>query len=258
MEHQLQALQGGVAVITGAGSGIGEALARQTAAMGMPTVLADIAEERVHAVAAEIQSQGGRALAVATDVSDPEAMDALASITEDTFGTARLLINNAGVETLGFSWELPPETWRRSQGVNVDGVINGVRAFMPQMIASGEPAFIANTSSLGGLATMPVQTAYIVSKHAVLAFSECLRLEMQVKALPISVSAILPGPIATPIFRDAAGAGDPVSEAHREMMRAMIEGGGMSPEEAAGIILPQIAAGSLTSVATARARPPCD
>ena len=125
----------------------------------------------------------------------------------------------------------------------MDGVINGVRAFMPQMSASSEPSFIANTSSVGGLATMPVQTAYIVSKHAVLAYSECLRLEMQVKALPISVSAILPGPIATPIFRDAAGAGDPVSEAHRDMMRAMIEGGGMSPEEAAGIILPQIAAG---------------
>jgi short-subunit dehydrogenase len=111
------------------------------------------------------------------------------------------------------------------------------------MIAAGKPAFIANTSSVGGLGIMPVQTAYIMSKHAVLAFSECLRLEMEVKKLPIEVSVIVPGPVNTRIFTDSQGVGDPASRHHRTVMEAMLAANGISGLEAARRILPQIVSG---------------
>jgi short-subunit dehydrogenase len=111
------------------------------------------------------------------------------------------------------------------------------------MIASGEPAYIANTSSIGALGIMPVQTSYILSKHAILAFSECLYLEMQLKKLPIHVSAILPGPVSTRIFTDSAGTKDATSTFHQKVMEDMLAANGISGAEAAKIILPQIAAG---------------
>lgn len=244
MSDPLATLKGGVAVITGAGSGIGEGLARCAAAAGMKVVLADIAQGRIEKVAEDIASTGGVALPVVTDVSDPAALEALANRTFDTFGSVRLLVNNAGIETLGLSWEIPAATWEKTLDINIHGVIHGVRAFAPRMIASGEPAYIANTSSIGAFGIMPVQTSYILSKHAVLAFSECLYMEMQLKQLPIHVSAIVPGPVATRIFTDSAGTRDATSNFHQKVMEDMLAANGMSGMEAARIILPQIAAGA--------------
>lgn len=243
MSDPLATLKGGVAVITGAGSGIGEGLAIYAAEIGMKVVLADIARDRIDAVAAHIANAGGVALPVVTDVSDPAALEALADRTFDTFGSVRLLINNAGIETLGLSWEIPAATWDKTLNINIHGVIHGVRAFAPRMIASGEPAYIANTSSIGAFGIMPVQTSYILSKHAVLAFSECLYMEMKLKQLPIHVSAIMPGPVATRIFTDSAGTRDAVSNFHQKVMEEMLAANGMTGAEAARIILPQIAAG---------------
>ena len=244
MSDNLDRLRGGVAVITGAGSGIGEELARQAAGLGMKVVLADRSGERIDRVASAIEASGGVALAVPTDVSDPGALDRLAALTEEKFGEVRLLVNNAAVETLGFSWEISAPTWEKTLATNINGVIHGVRAFVPGMIASGKTGFVANMSSVGGLGVMPVQTAYILSKHAVLAFSECLRLEMEVKGLPIAVSAILPGPVATRIFVDSETAPDPVSVHHRQAMQEMIDASGISASEAARRILPQVASGA--------------
>jgi len=243
MNEQLARLGGSVAVITGAGSGIGEGLARYAAELGMKVVLADIDRDRIRRVAAEIEAGGGTALPVTTDVSDPAAIDRLAEEAYGAFGEVTLLVNNAGIETLGFAWEIPAATWDRTLAINIHGAIHGVRAFAPRMIASGRQAFIANTSSIGGLGIMPVQTSYIVSKHALLAFSECLHLEMQVKNLPISVSVVLPGPVATRIFSDARGVDDSVSRHHRQLMDGMLKAEGISGQEAARRILPQIAAG---------------
>jgi NADP-dependent 3-hydroxy acid dehydrogenase YdfG len=243
MEQERAVLAGGVAVITGAGSGIGEGLARHAATLGMKVVLADVSLERIDSVAAQIRSAGGETLTVQTDVSDPQALDRLAAITHDTWGDVRLLVNNAGIETLGFAWELSADAWEKTLGININGVVHGVRAFAPRMIAAGKPAFIANTSSIGGLSTMPVQTSYILSKHAVLAFSECLYLEMQVKKAPVQVSAILPGPVATRIFEDSPPGTDPMIVHHRELMRSMLADYGISGLEAAQLILRQIAAG---------------
>lgn len=243
MTQDTGVFKGGVAVITGAGSGIGEGLARLAAKQGMRVVLADVAMERAESVAEEIRSAGAEALAVHTDVSEPEALDRLAAVTHETFGDVTLLVNNAGIETLGFCWELPAAVWEKTLNINIHGAIHGVRAFAPRMLEAGKRAWIANTTSIGGLGMMPIQTSYVLSKHAILSFSECLYLEMQVKKAPIQVSAILPGPVATRIFEDSKTGEDPVNAHHREIMRNMLKADGISGYEAAERILPQIAEG---------------
>ena len=243
MTQGMEVFKGGVAVITGAGSGIGEGLARLAAKQGMRVVLADVAMERAESVAEEIRSAGAEALAVHTDVSEPEALDRLAAVTHETFGDVTLLVNNAGIETLGFCWELPASVWEKTLNINIHGAIHGVRAFAPRMLEAGKRAWIANTTSIGGLGMMPIQTSYVLSKHAILSFSECLYLEMQVKKAPIQVSAILPGPVATRIFEDSKTGEDPVNAHHREIMRNMLKADGISGYEAAERILPQLAEG---------------
>lgn len=243
MHSNLEVLRGGVAVVTGAASGIGEGLARYAGENGMKLVIADINEERLNAIAEELRSKDVEVLAVPTDVSDAVAIDRLADAAFDHYGEVRLLINNAGIETLGFVWELPADVWDKTLNINIHGAVHGVRAFAPRMLASGKPGFIANTASIGGFGTMPVQTSYIMSKHAMIAFSECLAMEMQVKQAPIQVSAILPGPVATRIFEESKANPDPVSAYHREVMRSMLEKEGMTGYQAAQQILPQIAAG---------------
>lgn len=243
MSDSTAALRGGVAVITGAGSGIGEGLARVAAAAGMRVVVADIALERAKNVAASIQRDGGQAEALGVDVSDPASIDALANRVHDRFGDVTLLVNNAGVETVGFSWELSTEQWEKTLQINIHGAIHGVRAFAPRMIDSGKRCWIANTASIGGLGMMPLQTSYILSKHAMISYSECLFLEMQIKQAPIHVAAILPGPVATRIFADGSTARDAGSEEHRALMHAMLESDGISGHEAAQRIFPQLAAG---------------
>ena len=235
-------LQGGIAVITGAASGIGEGLARAAAADGMRVVVADIHDARAEAVAADIRQAGGDAVAVRCDVSVPAELDRLAALVQEKFGDVRLLVNNAGIETIGATWELSAERWERTLSINVNGMIHGVRAFAPRMIAAGKPAFIANLGSVGSFGTMPMQTAYIVSKHAMLAFSDCLYLEMQLKAPHISVSVVFPGPVATRIFTEANQPTDAGSEAHRRIMEGMLASQGMTGRQAGRIILDGIAA----------------
>jgi NAD(P)-dependent dehydrogenase (short-subunit alcohol dehydrogenase family) len=237
------AFKGGAAVVTGAGSGIGEGIARHAAATGMKVVLADIALDRAEAVANDIRAGGGEAIAIRTDVSQPTELDRLAEQAYAAFGDITLLVNNAGIETLGFVWELPIERWEKTLAINIHGVIHGVRAFAPRMLKSARETYIANVASVGGLGMMPVQTPYILSKHAVLSFTECLYLEMQLQPRPVNVSVVLPGPVATRIFDDANGAeAEPVVAGHREIMRQMLATQGMTGFEAGRIILDGIAA----------------
>jgi short-subunit dehydrogenase len=235
------AFHGGAAVITGAGSGIGEGLAYEAAALGMRVVLADIAVDRLEKVAAAIAAAGGQAVAVPTDVTDPAALDRLATQAYAAFGDIRLLVNNAGIETVGFTWELPAARWEQTLNVNIHGVVHGVRAFAPRMLTGPAPAYIANVASIGGLGTMPLQTSYILSKHAVIAFTECLHLEMQLQKKPVNISVVLPGPVATRIFEDANAPGGHAA-AHRDVMQHMLSQGGLAPRAAAKLILNGIAA----------------
>jgi len=238
-------LAGGTAVITGAGSGIGEGLARVAARWGMNMVLADIAADRLDTVARDIAATGAAVLPVVTDVTDIRALERLADAAYDRFGEVRLAVNNAGIETIGFSWEIPDATWDRLLSINIRGVVHGSRIFARRMLESGRPGFISNVASIGALGMMPTQAPYMMSKHAVLSFTECLFLEMQLKEAPIHVSAILPAQVATRIFEDApADRTSQFVERQREMMHMMISEQGMTPEQAGEVIFDGIASGA--------------
>jgi NADP-dependent 3-hydroxy acid dehydrogenase YdfG len=242
MEDAREVFAGGVAVITGAGAGIGAGLARQAARAGMRLALADVDLGRVERLARELEGVA-EVMPVQVDVAKSEELEALAAAVHGRWGDVRLLINNAGVETVGYTWEIPADRWEATLDINVQGVIHGVRAFAPRMIASGQPAWIANLSSVGAFGHLPLQTAYIVSKHAVQAFSECLYLEMEMKGAPIRVSSIIPGMVKTRIFEDASSDAGEDAAAHRRAMRDAMAADGMELDAACEQILRRIAAG---------------
>lgn len=234
----------GIAVITGAGSGIGRGLARRAAALGMTVIAADIDLAAAQSAVVEIEAAGGTAEAAAVDVSQPEELDRLAEHVFARHGEVRLLVNNAGIETIGYTWEIPTARWEKTLNVNIHGVVHGVRAFVPRMIASGKQGWIANLSSVGGFSVMPAQTAYIMTKHAVQSFSECLYLELELAGAPIRVSSIIPGMLKTGIFNSAAGEGEPpAAAAHRRKMFEMMRDYGMDLDEGCRLILEQVAEG---------------
>lgn len=144
--------KGKVAVVTGCASGIGLALARRFAQEGMHVVLADIETEPLEAAAREIRAMGATALTVQTDVSRFEDVERLAARALDTFGSVHIVCNNAGVGGAGgFIWEYALEDWQWLLGVNLWGVIHGVRAFVPRLLKQGEEAHIVNTASIAGI-----------------------------------------------------------------------------------------------------------
>jgi NAD(P)-dependent dehydrogenase (short-subunit alcohol dehydrogenase family) len=237
---------GGVAVITGAGAGIGAGLARHAARLGMKVVLADIDTKAIAALRDELTAAGAIAIDAVCDVRDPEAMHALAERTYRDIGPVRLLINNAGVEQFGYLWDTPVENWNRVVDINISGVFHGVRAFLPRMIDAGTAAWVWNLSSIGGVAVVPLQTPYIMSKHAVLALTECLRLEVQHAGHDhIHVQAVLPGAVVSSIFESAGGVSDGDVKAAESQRDAMldIKAEAMDPVAAADVVFEQAAQG---------------
>ncbi len=236
----------GVAVVTGAAAGIGEGLARHLSSLGMTVVVSDIDGDRAAKVADEIVAAGGTAKACAVDVADPDAVDAMASEIFGRHGSVELLVNNAGIESAGLLWEIDRERWRRLMQINVDGVFYCLRSFIPRMIAAGSPSCIANLSSVGGLNAVAVQSPYIVSKHAVLAMTECLHQDLAIVGAPIQVSAVIPHSIRSEIFLAAqreAPTGNPTANAvFAAMQRDNVEKG-LDPLLAAEHMIEQIARG---------------
>lgn len=244
MAKDIEVFAEGVAVITGAGSGIGRGLATRAAALGMTVVAADINEASAEATVDAIAAAGGKAEAFKLDVSRPAELDRFADHVFGKHGSVRLLVNNAGIETIGYSWEVPADRWEATLNINIHGVVHGVRAFAPRMIASGSEAWIANLSSIGGFSAMPTQTAYIMTKHAVQAFSECLHLEFELAGAPIHVSSVIPGMLKTGIFDASAGTGEPpAASVYRRRMFEMMRDYGMDLDEGCRLILEQIAEG---------------
>jgi NAD(P)-dependent dehydrogenase (short-subunit alcohol dehydrogenase family) len=237
---------GGVAVITGAGAGIGAGLARYAAGLGMTVVLVDVDAAAVTRLRDELGGTGANAVAVECDVREPDSMQALAEHTYRDHGPVRLLVNNAGVEQFGYLWDTPVENWKRLVDINVSGVFYGVRAFLPPMIAAGEPAWVWNLSSIGGVAAVPLQTPYIMSKHAVLALTECLRLEVELAGHDhIHVQAVLPGAVASNIFESAGGVdtGDVAAAESQRSAMLDIKADAMDPVAAAEVVFDQAAEG---------------
>ena len=216
---------GGIAVITGAGAGIGAGLARHASRLGMTVVLADIDGDAVARLREELAAAGGSAHAHACDVRDPDAVFELAERTYRDVGSVRLLVNNAGVEQFGYLWDTPVPNWNRVVEVNINGVFHGVRAFLPRMLESHEPAWVWNLSSIGGVAVVPLQAPYIMSKHAVLALTECLRLEVELAGHDhhVHVQAVLPGAVVSNIFESAGGVSNGDVAAAESQRAAMLD-----------------------------------
>lgn len=236
----------GTAVVTGAGAGIGAGLARHLAALGMHVVVADIDSAAAERVVADIAGGGGQSSAYSVDVTDSPAVDAMAAELFARFGSVELLINNAGLENAGLLWEVDPTRWRKVMSVNVDGVFHGIRSFVPRMIAAGTPAVIANLSSVAAFSSTPVQAPYTVSKHAVLALTECLHQEIALIEAPIQVSAVLPYSIKSSIFdaaRTQAPTANPVANAVFDAMQSANVAAGLDAIEAAEHMVEAIARG---------------
>jgi len=188
-----------VAVITGAASGIGRAIAERCFREGMKVVVADIDEEHLAKAETELGAAGGTVLGVRTDVSKRSEVERLARQSIETFGGVHLLFNNAGVAAGGAPWEATWNDWEWVMGVNLWGVIHGVKVFTPLMLAQNTECHIVNTSSTAGLIVGGGSATYAVTKHAVVALSESLYLSLQQRNSLVRVSVLCPGLVRTDI-----------------------------------------------------------
>jgi NAD(P)-dependent dehydrogenase (short-subunit alcohol dehydrogenase family) len=193
---------GHVAVVTGAASGIGAALARGFAARGVNVVLSDVRLEPLQATANAIS--GADVLTVTTDVRDPAQVDALAAATLDRFGRVDIICNNAGVTSaMNPIWEQPVEAWRWVLDVALFGVIYGMRTFVPHLIAQNS-GYVLNTASVGGLGPLPMLGPYNAAKHAVIGVSETLHEELRTAAPGVGVGVLCPGWVETDLGASSA------------------------------------------------------
>jgi NAD(P)-dependent dehydrogenase (short-subunit alcohol dehydrogenase family) len=197
-----------IAVITGGASGFGREFANIGARLGMKLVLADVEQGTLDKAAQELRAGGAEVLAVKVDVSRPEAVDALAAATLERFGVPSLVFNNAGVGHGGLVWEHSLKDWEWVLGVNLWGVIHGVRAFTPMMLAAAarDPGFeghVVNTASMAGLLTAPNMGIYNVSKHAVVALTETMYQDLRLVTDQVSCSVLCPYFVPTGITTSA-------------------------------------------------------
>jgi NAD(P)-dependent dehydrogenase (short-subunit alcohol dehydrogenase family) len=240
--------EGKVAVVTGGASGIGFAMAQRFAAEGMRIVLADIEETALEGATKQLVDTGAEVLAVPTDVSVPSSVEALAAAARERFGTFHVVCNNAGVGGHGFtSWSGPREEWEWVLGVNLWGVIDGIRAFVPTLVEQNE-GHVVNTASVAGLAAIPFMSPYNTSKHAVLAISEALFHELAMTGSAVKVTVLCPGFVNTRIHESVRnwldrlgpepsdeGAGFGIENIVRDLVTA-----GTSPEDLAAQVVEAI------------------
>lgn len=194
----MEEIAGKVAVVTGGASGIGRATAVAFAAEGAQVVVADIEQPPLDDVVAEIEAAGGSAIGVPTDVSSWESVDALRVACDQAFGPADIVMNNAGVAGGGAIADIELPAWEWTLGVNLWGVIYGVKAFLPAMLERGS-GHIVNTASIAGHLTSVGMGAYNTTKHAVSGFTETLQQEMLQGETGVGVSCLCPGFVATNI-----------------------------------------------------------
>jgi NAD(P)-dependent dehydrogenase (short-subunit alcohol dehydrogenase family) len=223
-------MQGKTAIVTGGASGIGLGIAKALASAGMNLVLADIQQSKLDEGRAAIEAMGVRAIGVIVDVSDAESVAAAARAAEQTFGKLHVAVNNAGVAMHGTPVEqVKLEEWNWLIGVNVMGVVNGIRTFVPMIRRHGEGGHVVNTASISGFFVRKGrnQGAYAMSKYAVVAVSEAL--EQELEGSGIGVSVLCPGPVTTNIFGSAATRPERFGGAYQrptqEAMRSMTASG---------------------------------
>ncbi len=196
----MEDLTGKVAVITGAGSGFGREFARIGARERMKLVLADVQQDALDDAVAEAKGAGAEALGVRIDVSRPEEVERLAASAFSRFGGTHLLFNNAGVAGGGgYVWESGLKDWQWLLGVNVMGVVHGIRSFVPRMLKQDCECHVVNTASAAGLVSAPLMSAYNVSKHAVVTLSETLFHDLRLANAKVGVSVLCPAYVPTNI-----------------------------------------------------------
>ena len=233
----MRSFEGRLAVVTGAGSGIGRATALALAKRGCNLVVQDVRAERVEAVAEEVRQLGVTVHTACFDVAQPDGHRALAERCQSEWGGAHLLVNNAGVSlTVDFE-ESSLEDWEWVVGVNLWGVVYGCHAFLPQLRAQPE-AHIVNISSIFGAIGVPTQSAYCATKFAVRGLTESLHVELQDTA--VGITCVHPGAVATRIVSDSRFKANPEQPHLRRRAEKMI-GAGISPEQAAREIVAAIA-----------------
>ncbi|HEU0192219.1 MAG TPA: SDR family NAD(P)-dependent oxidoreductase [Mycobacterium sp.] len=226
-------LTGKVAVVTGAGSGIGRATARLLARRGATLHIADVHADTVAAVAYEISGAGGDATAHTLDVSRPDDVEAFAGAVFAADGRVDILHNNAGVGHAGDIEATTVEDWQRVIGVNLLGVAYGIQAFVPRMLAQGRPAVIVNTASMAGLFPTAKMAPYCASKFGVVGMSETLDAELRSRG--IRVVAVCPGVIDTGIVRATTMRGELAAD--RDKLVALYANRGTSPDVVAAAVL---------------------
>jgi NAD(P)-dependent dehydrogenase (short-subunit alcohol dehydrogenase family) len=235
--------RGKTAVITGAASGIGMGLAQHAAKLGMNLVLADINAAQLDQFASTLP---GKIITVPTDVTDLEQVKQLAERAYATFGHVDLMFNNAGILVTGFIWEIEPARFDKNMAVNVNGVLNGIRAFIPLMLKADKPARMINTASTGGFLPSPLMSPYTASKFAVVGLTESLHYEMQMLNAKVTISLLSPGPVKSSIFSNPfgdQGARHPAVQQFVDNMLKMMDEHGVSPEEFATGVFAGIANG---------------
>ena len=247
----MKEFKGKVAVVTGAASGIGRALAERGAREGMRVVLADVDGAALGEAERELKETGADVIAVRTDVSKSEEVEALARKTLDAFGAAHVLFNNAGVGAGTTVWESTLADWEWVLGVNLWGVIYGVRTFVPVMLEQGDECHIVNTASMAGLISGPALGVYKVAKHGVVSLSETLCCELALMKSNIGVSVLCPGGVNTRIMdsernrpaelrNDSEGGSAHPAVAQAEAILHRIVGAGMPPSDVAEMVFDAI------------------
>lgn len=248
-------LHGKTAVITGAGSGFGREFARLGARHGMRLVLVDVQIDALDAVRAELESGGAPVMARRVDVADGAQMDALADEVHAAWGDVHLLFNNAGVGSAGLVWENSVRDWEWTLGVNLWGVIHGIRAFVPRMLkaAAASPdyrAHVVNTASMAGLLNPPASGVYNVSKHAVVALSETLYHDLSLVTQQVRASVLCPYYVPTGIHESQRNRPDglandapptPSQRVAQAMVSKAVTSGKVSAAEVAALTFQAIA-----------------
>jgi NAD(P)-dependent dehydrogenase (short-subunit alcohol dehydrogenase family) len=243
--------EGKVAVITGAASGIGRGLARKAAREGMRVVLADIEAPALDEAAADVAALGAETLAVITDVSDGDAVEALAAAAYERFGAVHLVCLNAGVFQAGVSWQRSVKDWEWVLAVNLWGPIHGVRSFVPRLLEQGGPAHVVITSSMAGLMTVAYSAPYVVSKFAAASLAECVAHDLRAVGSEVGVSCLVPGSVDTKIADSTRNRPDePPSEAQApdhhfvaQALREMTSTQGRPPDDVGDIVFAALRAG---------------
>jgi len=255
----MKQFKGRTAIVTGAGSGIGSGIARVLARAGMNVAVADIQREAAQAICSQIEGEGGKAIPIVVDVSDAASVEAAAEQAEAAFGRIHLAVNNAGVAMHGTPLEkISLEDWHWVIGVNMYGVIHGIRSFVPRIRRHGEGGHVVNTASIGGLQVNPDwhTGAYSMTKYAVVALSEAL--EHELKDSGIGVSVFCPSAVRTNLFESAKHRpqrlGGAFVRAQQHFLREATDKG-LAPIEAGERVLRGIEAGEFFILSHTEPRP---